>query len=108
MAMRLRIYRNIIKQGFQGMWRNRSMGLASVSSISAVLLILGVVLILILTINNIVLETKTKFDEIQIYLEDDMTNDDLDRIEDSIREMEGVLSLVFISKEQGLEIMKEG
>lgn len=84
------------------------MGLASVSSISAVLLILGVVLILILTINNIVLETKTKFDEIQIYLEDDLTNADLDRIEDSIKDMEGVLSLVFISKEQGLEIMKEG
>ena len=54
------------------------------------------------------LETKTKFDEIQIYLEDDLTNADYDRIENSIRDMEGVLSLVFISKEQGLEIMKEG
>jgi len=84
------------------------MGLASVSSISAVLIILGVVLILILTINNIVLETKTKFDEIQIYLEDDLSNGDYDRIENAIRDMEGVLSLVFVSKEQGLEIMKEG
>ncbi len=84
------------------------MGIASVSSISAVLLILGVVLILILTINNIVLETKTKFDEIQIYLEDGLSNADYDRIENRIRDMEGVLSLVFISKEQGLEIMKEG
>ena len=84
------------------------MGIASVSSISAVLLFLGVVLILILTINNIVLETKTKFDEIQIYLEDGLSNADYDRIENRIRDMEGVLSLVFISKEQGLEIMKEG
>lgn len=108
MAMRLRVFKNIIKQGFQGMWRNRGMGIASVSSISAVLLILGVVLILILTINNIVLETKTKFDEIQIYLEDGLSNADYDRIENRIRDMEGVLSLVFISKEQGLEIMKEG
>ncbi|NLY84870.1 MAG: ABC transporter permease [Tissierellia bacterium] len=106
--MRLRVFKNIIKQGFQGMWRNRGMGIASVSSISAVLLILGVVLILILTINNIVLETKTKFDEIQIYLEDGLSNADYDRIENRIRDMEGVLSLVFISKEQGLEIMKEG
>lgn len=108
MAMRFRVFKNIMKQGFQGMWRNRSMGLASVSSISAVLIILGVVLILILTINNIVLETKTKFDEIQIYLEDDLSNGDYDRIENAIRDMEGVLSLVFVSKEQGLEIMKEG
>lgn len=106
--MRFRVFKNIMKQGFQGMWRNRSMGLASVSSISAVLIILGVVLILILTINNIVLEAKTKFDEIQIYLEDDLSNGDYDRIENAIRDMEGVLSLVFVSKEQGLEIMKEG
>src|SRR5690554_2612478 len=107
MAMRFRIFRNIMKQGFQGMWRNRGMGLASVSSISAVLLILGVVLILILTINNVVLETRTKFDEIQIYLEDGLTNEDYDRIENTIKNMDGVLSLVFISKEQGLEMMKE-
>lgn len=108
MAMRLRVFKNIIKQGFQGMWRNRGMGLASISSISAVLMILGVVLILILTINNVVLETKTKFDEIQIYLEDDLTSVDLDNIEDKIKDLEGVLSVVFLSKDQGLEIMKEG
>lgn len=108
MAMRLRVFKNIIKQGFQGMWRNRGMGLASISSISAVLMILGVVLILILTINNVVLETKTKFDEIQIYLEDDLSSVDLDNIEDKIKDLEGVLSVVFLSKEQGLEIMKEG
>ena len=89
------------------MWRNRGMGLASVSSISAVLMILGVVLILILTINNVVMETKTKFDEIQIYLEDDLSNTDLDKLETDIKNMEGVLSIIFISKEQGLENMKE-
>ncbi len=105
--MGFRIIKNIIKQGFQGMWRNRGMGLASVSSISAVLMILGIVLILILTINNVVLEMKTKFDEIQVFLEDDLLNEDLDLIETQIKESEGVLSVVFVSKEQGLEIMKE-
>ncbi len=107
MAMRFRVFKNIIKQGFQGMWRNRGMGLASVSSISAVLMILGIVLILILSINNLVLEVKTKFDEIQVYLEDDLTDNDVDAIEESIKTKEGVLSVVFRSREQGLEIMKE-
>ncbi len=108
MVMRFRIIKNIIKQGFQSMWRNRGMGLASISSISAVLLILGVVLILVLTINNVVYETKAKFDEIQIYLEDDLTNDGLDKLENQISSMEGILSIIFVSKEQGLESMKEG
>ncbi len=105
--MRFRVFKNIVKQGFQGMWRNRGMGLASVGSISAVLMILGIVLILILSINNLVLEVKTKFDEIQVYLEDDLTDNDLDAIEESIKTNEGVLSVVFRSREQGLEIMKE-
>ncbi|HZK32979.1 MAG TPA: permease-like cell division protein FtsX [Tissierellaceae bacterium] len=105
--MKLRVFKNIIKQGFQGMWRNRSMGLASVSSISAVLVILGIILILILSINNVVLEITTKFDEIQIFLEDDLSNTDLDNIERQIKEDENVLSLMFVSKAQGLERFKE-
>lgn len=105
--MRFRIFKNIVKQGFQGMWRNRSMGIASVSSISAVLVILGLVLILILSINNAVMETKTKFDEIQVFLDDDLKNEDLDTIEEEIGMKEGVLSVIFHSKERGLELMKE-
>ncbi|WP_235601204.1 MULTISPECIES: permease-like cell division protein FtsX [Tissierella] len=89
------------------MWRNRGMGLASVGSISAVLMILGIVLILILSINNLVLEVKTKFDEIQVFLELDLEDKDIEPIEESIKSIEGVLSVVFRSKEQGLEIMKE-
>lgn len=83
------------------------MGLASVSSISAVLVILGIILILILSINNIVLEITTKFDEIQVFLEDDLTNEDLNAIEKDIKADENVLSLIFISKAQGLERYKE-
>lgn len=83
------------------------MGLASVGSISAVLIILGIVLILILSINNLVLEVKTKFDEIQVFLELDLEDKDIGIIEEAIKSKEGVLSVVFRSKEQGLEIMKE-
>ena len=105
--MGFRVFKNILKQGFQGMWRNRSMGLASIGSISAVLMILGVVIILVLSINNVAMEIKTKFDEIQVFLEDDLTAEDMDRIQDTIKEDERVLSVVFQSKAQGLEIMKK-
>ncbi len=107
MAMRLRLIKNITKQGFQGMWRNRGMGLASVSSISAVLMIMGVVLILILSINSLVIDTQGKFDEIEIFLYDDITDEQLIAIEDMARSKEGVLSILFKSKEQALDILKE-
>ncbi len=107
MSMRFRIFKNMVKQGFQGMWRNRGMGLASVGSITAVLIILGIVLIMILSINNVVVETKNKFDEIQIFLEDDITDEQLHYIEKQAKENEGVLSVIYQSKEQAMEIMKE-
>ncbi len=105
--MKFRIFKNIVKQGFQGMWRNRGMGLASVGSITAVLIILGIVLIMILSINNVVLETKNKFDEIQIFLEDDITDEQLDHVENQAGGNEGVLSVIYQSKDQAMEIMKE-
>ncbi|MCF6460430.1 permease-like cell division protein FtsX [Clostridium sp. Cult3] len=107
MNMKFRIFKNIVKQGFQGMWRNRGMGLASVGSITAVLIILGIVLIMILSINNVVLETKNKFDEIQIFLEDDITDEQLDHVENQAGGNEGVLSVIYQSKDQAMEIMKE-
>ena len=107
MTVRLRLFKNVIKQGFQGMWRNRGMGIASISSISAVLMILGVVLILILSINALVVDTQSKFDEIEIFLYDDIADDEMVAIEDLVRGKEGVLSILFKSKDQALDIYKE-
>lgn len=105
--MKFRLIKNVIKQGFQGMWRNRGMGVASISSISAVLMILGVVLILILSINALVIDTQSKFDEIEIFLYDDATDEQLVAIEDMVRSKNGVLSILYKSKNQALEIYKE-
>lgn len=107
MAMKFRVIKNMIKQGFQGMWRNRSMGLASVTSITSVLMILGFVLILVLSINNLVMDTKDKFDEIQIYIEDNVEDVKLTEIENKIRNNIGVLSVMYESKEQALENWKK-
>lgn len=107
MNMNFRILKNIIKHGFQGVWRNRGMGLASISSITAVLIILGIVLIMVLSINNVVIDTKSRFDEVQIFLEDEITDEQLARIENEAKNTQGVLSVVFQSKEQALETMKK-
>ena len=45
---------------------------------------IGVVLILILSINELVLETQGKFDEIEIFLQDEVTDEQLTLIEDTI------------------------
>lgn len=89
------------------MWRNRSMGLASVTSISAVLMILGIVLVLILSINNVVNDTKLKFDEVEVFLEDDITDFQMTTVEETAKSIPGVISIIYRSKEQALELMKQ-
>lgn len=107
MALNLRIFRNIFKQGIQSMWRNKSMGLASITSIAAVLMILGIVLVLILSINNVVNDTKLEFDEIEVFLEDEISSEQMTKIEDTAKNIPGVVSVIYRSKDQALEIMKE-
>lgn len=107
MKMRFRIFKNILKQGFVNLWRNRGMGIASVSSITAVLLILGVVLISILSINNIANETQNQFDEIKVYLDKGLSDSDIERIGEVISDFDGVISVIFESKEYALEVMKK-
>lgn len=107
MALKFRIIKNTIKQGLQGLWRNRGMGVASITSISAVLMILGIILILILSINNFVYDTTSKFDTIQIFLEDDLSEDALTEIEDKVKKNEGVVSIMFQSKSQALDQFKK-
>src|SRR5690625_650382 len=105
--MKIRQIKNMTKQGIQGVWRNRGMGLASISSITAVLMILGVVLILILSINSLVADTQTKFDEIEIYLVDDIRDEDMNKIENILSNKRGVVSVIFRSRDEALRIMKE-
>jgi cell division transport system permease protein len=108
MKMGFRIYKNIIKQGFQGAWRNRGMGVASIGSITAVLIILGIVLIMVLSINNLVVETKSKFDEIQVFLDDDISEENAKAIEKEALGNPGVLAVEYKSKEEALRDMKKG
>ncbi|MFA5524418.1 MAG: permease-like cell division protein FtsX, partial [Tissierellales bacterium] len=105
--MKIRILKNIIRQGFVGMWRNRTMSIASIGSVGATLTILGVILILILNINTAANTTQQQFDEIQVYLKDDLSNEEIEKVGQAINDSDGVSSVIFQSKEQALEIWKE-
>lgn len=105
--MKLRSGIHIIKQGFVSMWKNRMMSFASIGSVTAALMILGLILLLILNINNIAEITKSQFDEIIVYLEEDLEQEQIDAIGQTINQTDGVLSSIFQSNEQALALMKQ-
>ncbi len=83
------------------------MGLASIGSVTAVLMILGFVLIIVLNVNNVAMVTKESFDEIAVYLLDDVEDEQIDEMGKSFREINGVIGVAFQTKEYALEQLKE-
>ncbi|MCH4889570.1 ABC transporter permease [Acidaminobacter sp. JC074] len=105
-AMMIRSFFYVIKQAFVNLWRNRTMTLASVISVAATLLILGVVFILIVNISNLSEYASAQFDSIQVFLEEDLSIDQMNNISDQIEGLESVAGVTFETKEQALEKMK--
>lgn len=104
---KLRIFGNILKTGFAGVWKHRSMGFASIISITAVSVIVGIVLIVALTMNTMLSEVQTRVNEMEVYLSDEMTDETVAQLGDDLKAMAGVSSVRFKTKEEALAEMKE-
>ncbi|GIP35632.1 permease-like cell division protein FtsX [Paenibacillus sp. J2TS4] len=94
------------REGGKNIIRNGWMTFASVSSISISLFILGLFLILSLNVNYLT-EQIEKQVEIRVFLELEITPEEISAIEASIAGMPEVAKNTFISKEEGLEILRE-
>lgn len=105
--MRIRTGSYLVQQGFRNIWRNRMMSFASVGSVAAALLILGIVFILIVNTNHMVEDVKTQFDAIQLYLLDDVGNEEILAIKARLEAVEGVRELKYEPKETALDNMRE-
>ncbi len=97
----------IFRQAFKSMWRNRMMGLASIGSVTAVLVILGFILIVVLNVNNMAMVAKETFDQIAVYIMEGVEDDQIEKMGKSFKEIDGVMAVAFQTKEYALERVKE-
>ena len=96
-----------IKQGFTQMFRNRGMSLASIFSIIAMLLMLGIFFVIMMNINLFTEVVKQDYDQVEAYLLDDVSQEQIEEIMAQVEEQEGVVSVTYRTKDEALEIMKE-
>ena len=96
-----------IKQGFLQIFRNRGMSLASIFSILAMLLILGMFFVITVNINLFTEVVKQDYDQIEVFLLDDTDKAQAEQIMTQIRTHEGVTDVQYRSKAEALEILKE-
>lgn len=103
----IRRFFSAIGEGLVGIWRNKSMGLASIVSICSMLLILGGITFGVFVANNIVNDMKTKVDQIDIILEPEVALARVREIKKELQKIENIKDVKYVSKEEALSKMKE-
>ena len=74
-----------VKQAFLQVLRNRAMSLASIFAITAMLLILSLFFILVINVNTAAQTIQQDYDSIEVYLKDDVTEEQANAAADVFR-----------------------
>jgi cell division transport system permease protein len=95
-----------IREGVKNIVRNGWMTFASVSSIFISLFILGVFLLMALNVNNLTKQIESQV-QIRVFLQLNITQAKIDELNKSIGNLAEVKKITFISKAEGLEILRK-
>jgi len=96
----------ILRQTFSQINRNKMMTTASLFSITAILLVLGICFLIIVNINAMAEDVKSDFDQMQINLFDAVTTEQSAEMMSLIDRMPGVESTRYQTREEALENWK--
>lgn len=105
--MRFNTFRYLLKEGIIGLWRNKMMALATLVTIVLSLLIIGMSYILVENIEFIMEQAETKFG-ITAYIDDSLSEEEVDNTYNQIKNINHVLEVQFVSKEDALRIFSSG
>ena len=104
--MKYNIFGYLIGEGFRNVFKNKKSTGASLMIMCATMIIFGIFLILGENINHFVSEVESA-QGIQVFINNDATQEQMDTLGEQIRALDGVSTVEFVSKEQALEQMKE-
>jgi len=96
-----------LTQAFIQVFRNKGMSLASIFSITAMLLILGLFFFVTVNINIATESAKQQFNTIEVYLLDETSKEDADIITQSLLSMDEIAGVTYVSKEEAMEHFKD-
>ncbi len=95
-----------IKQAFVQIGRNKAMSLASVFAITAMMLILGLFFVITVNINLFTEMVKSDYEQVELFLLDEVTTEEAQAIMDKIEGRKGVEAVEYRTREDALRIMK--
>jgi len=104
--MKINTFRIFSRDAIQNIWRNSWMSLASISSVVAVLVIIGLILIFMVNIQYVASIVEDTI-ELKAFLEVDIGQDEINGIKAQLETNEKIDNITFESKEQALEKFSE-
>ena len=104
--MKYNIFGYLIGEGFSNVFKNKKSTGASLMIMCATMIIFGIFLILGENINHFVAEVESA-QGMQVFINNDATQEQIDDIGEKIRAIDGVSTTEFISKDAALNQMKE-
>ena len=96
----------LIGEGFSNVFKNKKSTMASIIIMCATMIIFGLFLIIGENVNHFVDNLKLQ-QGFQVFMKEDATQEEMDKVKEDIRALDGISTIEFVSKEQGLNTMKE-
>lgn len=106
MTLKYNIFSYLIGEGFRNVFKNKKSTAASLMIMCATMIIFGIFFIIGENINYFVAEIESA-QGIQVYINNDATEDEVKEIGEQIKNLSGVNTVTYVSKEDALNQMKE-
>lgn len=103
--MRFNVFSYLIKEGFKSTFKQKKMTSASIIIMCATMFIFGLFFVIGENVNSIITQIESE-QGIQIFVEEDATEEEVQMLGDQIKKLEGVNKITFVSKEDALNSMK--
>lgn len=103
--MRYSVLSYLIKEGFRSTFKQKKMTSASIIIMCATMFIFGLFFVIGENVNSVITQIESQ-QGIQIFIEEDATDEEIETLGSQIRAINGVNRATFVSKEDALNSMK--
>ena len=104
--MKPRSIKYYFQEGFTSLFRNRLMTVASIATVSACIFIVSLSFCLISNLSSILEQIEDKIGVV-VFLNDELTSEDVNNISEDIKAIENVVMVTYVSPEEALSGLKQ-
>jgi cell division transport system permease protein len=104
--MNMRNIKYFFSESYKSLYRNRVLSLATIANVAICILILGAAVLLTVNASSIISNLESDV-EIVAFIDKELSAKETDLLQSKIEKIDGVKTIVFVSKEQGLKDLQE-